>query len=260
MPKKCIRCGYENDDSAVRCVCGTDLPAEAANAPAVTPTAAAASQEHSPSKERSLLVRKLLFVAWTIGFVPIFAALRSHGHLSPLYRSLLGTSVFCAPAVAALWVLGREQQRTLRTWRVVFLLWMVFLTPVLLTIVDGIAEEGWPRGRFNRLIANVLVMILTMTVPAFLTSLCALLRAYRLASVLASLAGLSAVADGILLLRASWHFSMRAQRLTSVLDIIGFGSKLESYVAIPVGIALVIGGIMTWRAARAARLAAQAAP
>ncbi len=216
------------------------------------------AQMPSPTKERNLGLRKIAFVVWAIGFLPLFAALRSLLHVPPLYRSLIGAGLFCASAVAALWLLGREKHPTLRAWRIFFVLRMMLLTPLLLAIADGIAEEGWPRGRFNRVIAKVLLMIITMAVPTFLTGLCALIRTYRLAGVLALVAGLLSLVDGVLLLRASWRFSIFSLRLSTVLDIVGFGSKLESYLALPIGIALIVGGIMTLRAAGSRALASRA--
>ena len=133
MAKKCIKCGRENDDSSLRCVCEGGVPAEAAIAPAATRTTEPIAQLPSPPDERNLVLRKIGFVVWAIAFVPLFAALRSYLHVPPFYRSLIGTGVFCAPAVAALWFLGGEKHPTLRVWRVGFVLWMIFLVPVLLT-------------------------------------------------------------------------------------------------------------------------------
>jgi hypothetical protein len=76
----------------------------------------------------------------------------------------------------------------------------------------------------------------------------------------ALVAGLSSLVNGVLLLRASWRFSITSQNLSTVLDIIGFGSKLESYLAIPLGIALIVGGIVTFRSARALPVALSAMP
>jgi hypothetical protein len=204
-----------------------------------------------PTRERSLVLRRSVFAVWAIGFLPLFAALRSHLHVPPLYRILIGTGVFCAPAVAALWLLGRDKQRTLRAWRTFLAVRVMLLIPLILTVVDGIADEGWPRGRFNRGIAKVLLMVITMAVPTFLAGVSALIRTYRVAGVLALVAGLSSIVDGVLLLRASWRFSMATQRLSSILDILGFTSKVESYLAIPMGIALVVGGVVIFRAAGA---------
>ncbi|MBN1610959.1 MAG: hypothetical protein JW940_30290 [Polyangiaceae bacterium] len=201
--------------------------------------------------ERPLGLRKIAFLVWAIGFVPLFAAFRSQLQGPPLHRSLIGSGLLCATAVAALWLLGREKHPTLRAWRVVFVLWAMLLTPLLLTIVDGIAEQGWPRGRYNQTTANVLLMVITMTVPAFVTGLCALIRTYRLAGVMALVAGLACLVDGVLLLQATARVRPSVVPLTSVLNILAVGSKVESYLAIPAGIALIVGGIMTLRAARA---------
>ena len=103
-------------------------------------------------------------------------------------------------------------------------------------------------------------MTITMTVPVVLTSVFALIRTYRLAGIVALIAGLSSLVDGFLLLRASWRFSIRSQNLSTVLGIIGFGSKLESYLAIPLGIALIVGGIVTLRSARALPVASSSIP
>jgi hypothetical protein len=207
----------------------------------------------APKTGRPLVWRKIALVVWALGFIPLFAALRSHLHVAPLHRSLIGTGVFFVPAVAAFWFLGRESHPTLRAWRIFFVARLMLLAPLMFTIVDGLAEQGWPTGRYNRPIAHVLLVGITMIVPTFLTALCALLRSYRLAAGLALVAGLASIVDGALLLRASWRFSLSSQSLTSILNILGFGSKLESFLAIPMGMALVVGGIMTWRAARAAR-------
>jgi hypothetical protein len=218
------------------------------------------SQEPLPTNERNLRLRKIVFVVWALGFAPLFAALRSFLHVAPIYRSLIGAGLFWASAAAAMWFLGRERQPRLRAWRVFFVMRAMILLPLILTVVDGIAENGWPSGRFNRGIAKVLLMIITMTVPVFLTSVFALIRTYRLAGMFALVAGLSSLVNGVLLLRASWRFSITSQNLSTVLDIIGFGSKLESYLAIPLGIALIVGGIVTFRSARALPVALSAMP
>ena len=220
---------------------------------AIAPTAATepALQAPSPIGERSLRLRKILFVLWALAFVPLFAALRSHLNTSPGLRSLIGTAVFSAPAVAALWFLGREKQRTLRVWRIVFVVWALLLLPLLLSVADGLAAEGWPRGRFNKAIARLLISILILTVPAFLTSLCALVRTYRLASALALVTGLAYLVNGVLLIRATAPAKGLRLRFESVLDLILFGAQMGSYLSIPIGVALIVGGIMTFRAARA---------
>jgi hypothetical protein len=211
----------------------------------------AASLAPAPAKEAGLVWRKLGLVVWAIGFVPLFAALRGHLHLAPVYRCLIGTGILGATAVAAFWFLGRETRARLRAWRIFFVVRLMLLGPMMFTIVDGLAEQGWPTGKFNRPVVHVLLVAITMIVPTFLSALCALIRTYRLAGVLALVAGLASIVDGVLLLRASWRFSMRSQSLTSILNILGFTSKLESFLAIPMGIALVVGGIVVWRAASA---------
>jgi hypothetical protein len=177
--------------------------------------------------------------------------------VSPVWRGLIGTAVFAIPAVAALWFLGREKQRTLRIWRIVFVSWVLLLLPLILTVAEGLAAEGWPRGKFNKTIAHLLILIIILTVPAFLTGLCALVRTYRLAGALALVTGLAYVVNGILLLRATAPGRPHGLRLRfeSVLDLILFGSQIASYLSIPMGIALTVGGIMTLRAAGRPRYA-----
>jgi hypothetical protein len=204
-----------------------------------------------------LVLRKIAFMVCAIAFVPLFAALRSYLHPHPLYRNLIGTGVSWVAVVAAWRFLGRDPHPTLRAWRIFFVARAMLLVPMLLAIVDGLAGEGWPSGRQNRGIANALLLIITMSVPALLTGLCALIRTYRLAGGLALVAGLASLVDGVLILRLSWGFSLWAQRPTTVLGIIGFGSKVESYLAIPFGIALIVGGILTLRAARSSAGALQ---
>jgi ACR3 family arsenite efflux pump ArsB len=153
--------------------------------------------------------------------------------------------------VAALWFLGRERQRTLSVWRIVFVVWALLLLPLLISVADGLATEGWPRGRFNKAIARLLILILITTIPAFLTSLCALTRTYRLASALALVTGLAYLVNGVLLIRATAPAKGLRLRFESVLDLILFGAQMASYLSIPVGVALTVGGIMTFRAARA---------
>jgi hypothetical protein len=217
-------------------------------------------QAPSPTHGRSLGLLKLLVVAWTLGFVPLFVAFRSHLEVALPYRSLVGTALFCAPGLVAFWLLGRERHPTLRAWRIFFVHWPVLLTPLLLTLVDGIAEQGWPSGRYNRTTAKVLVLVLTFTVPQLLTGLSALVRTYRLAGVLALVSGLCSLGVGVPLLQATAEVRPWVIRLTSVLNILAFGSKLESYLAIPIGIVFVVGGILTLRAARTRVPAPRAAP
>lgn len=206
----------------------------------------------NPSDERRLVLRRTLFAIWAMAFVPLFAVLHSHLPGPPLPRSLIAAGVFCATAAAALWFLGWEKHPRLRAWRLIFVLWAILLLPLLLTVSAGIAEEGWPRGRFNRTTARVLLMVVTLSIPAFLTGVCALIRTYRLAGVLALAAGLVSLVDGVLLLKTTARVRLSTLELSSVLDILAGGAKLEGYLAMPAGIALIVGGIMTFRAARAA--------
>jgi hypothetical protein len=222
---------------------------------AIAPPPAAATepglQAPLPSGGRSLRLRKIVFVLCALAFVPVFAALRTVLTASPVWRSLIGSAVYSAPAVAALWFLGREKNRTLYVWRIVFVVWSLLLLPLLLSVADGLAAEGWPRGRFNKAIARMLISILILTVPAFLTSLCALVRTYRLASTLALVTGLAYLVNGVLLIRETAPAKGLRLRFESVLDLILFGAQMGSYLSIPMGVALTVGGIMTFRAARA---------
>jgi len=226
------------------------------------PTTATEPAPQAPSlvDEPNLRLRKIVFVLWAIAFVPLFAALRSVLSVSPIWRSLIGTAVFSVPAAAALWFLGREKHRTLRVWRIVFVVWALLLLPLLLTLAEGLAAEGWPRGKFNKSIAHLLILILILTVPAFLTSLCALVRTYRLASALALVTGLAYLVNGVLLIRATAPAQGLRLRFQNVLDLILFGSQMGSYLSIPIGIVLIVGGTMTFRAAGAARATASSHP
>jgi hypothetical protein len=249
MAKKCVQCGRDNEDSAPRCVCGSDLPAAVAIAPTSTTTTEPAPPAPSAAGERDLRLRKLLFVVWAMAYVPLFPALRSLLKVLPVYRNLIGAGVFAASAVAAWWFLGREKRLVLRIWRIVFVVWALLLLPLLLTVAEGLAAEGWPRGRFNRQIAHLLVLVLILTVPAFLTGLCALLRTYRLASALALATGLAYLVNGYLLIRATAPAKGLRLRFQDVLDVVLFGAQMGTYLSIPIGMALVVGGIMTFRAA-----------
>jgi hypothetical protein len=223
------------------------------NPTAAAPTKATerALQAPSPTDERSLRVRKIVFMLWAVAFVPLFAECRSLLNVPLLQRSLIGTGVFCAPAVAALWFLGREKQLTLRVWRTVFVVWAMLLLPLLLAVAEGFVEEGWPRGKFNKPIEHILILILILTIPAFLTGLCALIRTYRLASALALVTGLLYLVNGVLLIRATAPAKGLRLRFDYVLDLVLLGAQLGSYLSIPIGIGLIVGGIMTFRAARA---------
>ncbi len=205
-----------------------------------------------------MVLRKVVFVVWAIAFVPLFALLRSRLPVSPLYRTLIGSGVFWASAVAALWLLGRETQRVLRAWRTVFLLRMLIVVPLIVTIAIGLAEEGWPSGRMNRPIARLLVLLIIITVPPFLTGLGALTRSYRLTGLLALLAGLSSIVAGILLIQGGQRMREAPLRFTDLLGLVVAGARLETFVAIPLGVVLAVGGLLLLRRALARRKLRQA--
>jgi hypothetical protein len=236
MPKRCIRCGQDNDDQAQRCVCGSELPE--------TPTAAATGAP-------SLLWPRIGFAIWTLGFVPLYGVLCLAFKFHPVHRSLIGTGVYLVSAVLALLVLGRDPRRTLLAWRIAFAAWAVLLLPLLLAIAQGLAEEGWPRGRFNRQVAHLLILLLVFAVPAFLTGLFALVRTYRVAGVLAYLTGLAYLWNGDLLLRATSPAKGWVLRFEDVLDMVLFGSQAATHLSRPVGILLMAGGVLMLRAVRA---------
>ncbi len=216
---------------------------DSAIAPVPATTTDPGLQAPLPLGEPSLRLRKSLFVLWALAFVPLFAALRTVLVASPAWRSLIGTAVFSAPAVAGLWFLGRERQRTLHVWRIVLVVWALLLLPLLLSVADGLAAEGWPRGRFNKAIARMVISILILTVPAFLAGLCALIRTYRLTSVLSLVTGLAYLVNGVLLIRETAPAKGLRLRFQSVLDLILLGAQMGSYLS--------VGGIMIFRAARA---------
>ena len=253
MAQKCIQCGRDNEDSALRCVCGSELPSEAATLPAPTTTAEPAPQAPAVSVERSYRLRKILLLVWAIGFVPLYALLCSWLPMRPIFRALIGTGVFCGPVVPAFWFLGREQRRTLRIWRIFFVAWGVLLLPLLLTAAEGLAAEGWPRGRFNRQIAEILTVVLVFAVSGFVASLPALVRTYRLASAVAVATGLAYLVNTVFLLRATAPAKGLRLQWEDVLDVVLLGAQFGSYLSIPIGIALIVGGIMTFRAARRLR-------
>jgi hypothetical protein len=258
MANKCIHCGCDNDVSATCCgVCGRELPKAVAEAQPAATSAQPDSQASAPIRRR--VVGKIGFALWAVAFVPLFTAIRSFLPMSAFHRSLIGAAVLGASGVVASVLFAGDKHRTLRGWRLVYLLWALLLTPLVLTIADGLAEHGWPSGRFNRPIASLLRWVLVVTVPVFLTGVCASIKAYRLTGVLAVVAGLLSIVGGIFLFGATAPFRHRSVPLVDVLDVVMFGSKVETYVSIPVGIVLVVGGIMTFRAARASALAARAA-
>jgi hypothetical protein len=235
MPRKCIRCGQDNDDRALRCVCGSELPAITTAVPA-------------PASASSLLWARIGFAIWTIGFVPLYGWLCLVFKYHAVHRSLIGTAVYLVSAVLALLVLGRDPRRTLLAWRIGFVAWALLLLPLLLNVAQGLAQEGWPRGRFNRQVAHLLILVLIFSVPAFLTSLCALVRTYRVAGVLAYVTGLAYLWNGELLLRATAPAKGWVLRFEDVLDVVLFGSQVATHVSKPVGIVLIIGGLLTLRA------------
>jgi hypothetical protein len=90
-------------------------------------------------------------------------------------------------------------------------------------------------------------------VSAFITGLCALIRTYRVAGVLAFVSGVTSIVVGAFLIRATAPFRHRSIVLGDVLNNVMFAAKVETYISIPIGIVLVVGGIMTLRAALARR-------
>jgi hypothetical protein len=127
-------------------------------------------------------------------------------------------------------------------------------------MADGIAEQGWPSGRYNQSIARMLTYLLVLTIPALLTSLCALIRSYRLAGALALATGLAYQVNAVQLFRVTAPAKGLRLQFQDVLDIVLLSSQLASYASIPVGVALIVGGIMTFWAARARRRTPRLAP
>jgi hypothetical protein len=259
--KKCMHCGQDNEPTALRCVCGQDLPPDTAPAPdaatETAPGAPTAEPPSSPTGEPRLLLRKLLFVLGAVMLVFLYGMLRHRLHVNPLNGSLVGTGLFGASAVGALWFLGREKRPALRAWRILFAARAIFLTPLILNIADGLAEHGWPSGRGNRPIAHIVLLVILLAVSAFITGLCALIRTYRVAGVLAVVAGLASGVVGALLIPATASFRHRSIVLGDVLNNVMFAAKVETYISIPLGIVFIAGGIMTLRAALAQRRIAQ---
>jgi hypothetical protein len=204
-----------------------------------------------PSVGRSLLLRRLAFVVGILGFAALFVALRPHLPLKPLPRSLVGASVLAVGGVAAFFLFGKEPQRRLHVCRIFFSAWALLLAPLLFTIAFGLAEEGWPRGRFNKPVARLLIWLFITTIPAFLTGLAALIRTYSLTAGLALLSGLASLGCSYFLFVETAPIKLSVMLpLTSALNILGFFSKLVAFAAIPVGIASAIAGFMTLRATR----------
>jgi hypothetical protein len=183
----------------------------------------------------------------------LFGMLRHRLNFDALNSSLVGTGVLGASAVAALWFLGREKHAGLRAWRIFFAVRAIYLAPLILNIADGLAEHGWPSGRFNRPIAHILLLLILLAAPTFLTGLCALARTYRVAGVLALVSGVTSIVVGRFLIRATTSFRHRPIVLGDVLNNVMFGAKVETYISIPIGIVLIVGGIMTLRSVLARR-------
>jgi hypothetical protein len=241
MAKKCIQCGLDNDDSSIQCVCGRDLLESAPATEAAVPAA--------PKADPTYLWRRMVFAIWALGFGGLFALLRGHLGAAPLQRCLIGAAVFWVTAVAALFLLGRDQRRSLNVWRIVFTVFSLLPMPLLLTIVDGIAEQGWPSGRMNRIAAEMLTLVLTVALPVFITGVCALVRLRLVTGILAAAAGANSIITGVLLFRATAPVKNLARPLTDILDIVVVGARLLSFLAVPMGIALIAGGILTFWAA-----------
>jgi hypothetical protein len=246
--KKCSHCGQENDDAVPHCVCGHELVAET---PAVASTGAEASPPAAePVKEPRLVLRKVLFVVGTLALVAAYGLVRHRLKTEPLYSSLIVTGVWCATAVAGLWFLGREKRPMLRAWRIAFLVIATCMLPVILNIVDGLAEFGWPQGRFNRPIATILTFFIPLVASAFLTGLLVQIRTYRVVGMVAMLTGAASIVLGVKLIPATKSLMPLSITLGDVLNNVMFGAKLERYAAIPMGVVFIVGGLLTLLAAR----------
>jgi hypothetical protein len=214
------------------------------------PTEPAEKAEPKAVQHRYAL-RRLLLALWLLGLVPLFAALHTHVPGNPFHRCMIGTALLALPTVAAFWLLGRDANRTVRVWRIVFVVWMLLLAPFLINIADGLAEEGWPTGRFNRSIARVLSMFLTVSIPSYVAGVFAALKLPRLTGLLAIVAGIVALSSSATLFDATAPIPGLRFHLVSILDVVALGAKSVTYLAIPMGVALVVGGAMTLRSARA---------
>jgi len=249
MARKCDQCGFDNDDSSPRCRCGHDLAAAGSDVVAEAASPAATAPAPASPQGRQIASR-IVFACWWLGFLPLVYPLQSHLPDSNLLRTVIGIGIFYAPILLALWILRRDPGRAERVWRLVFVVWALLCFSLLFTIVDGVAQEGWPQGRFNRTIAEMLKILLGLLIPVFLTGFAALMRAYLAASLLALLAGLNQLILGIYLIRAAVPIKNVLRPLISRLDIIATGAKLLSYLTIPVGILLIVGAILLFRARR----------
>ena len=72
-----------------------------------------------------------------------------------------------------------------------------------------------------------------------------------MAGALAVGTGLTYLVTAVLLIRATSPIKIWPIHLGDILGIVAFGAKLTSTLSIPVGVAFVVGGILTLRAARA---------
>lgn len=245
MANQCVQCGFENDDSSLQCRCGHDLQALVS-----TSTSEAASRPAAaPVRGRRVIVRVVL-ACWWLGFLPLLFLLHKYLPEPPLRRTLIGMAVFYVPVLVSLWLLRREPALATRVWRLVLVAWALLLFPLLFAIVDGVAQEGWPRGRFNRTIAHMLSLLLGVMIPVFLAGLGALVQAHRAASTVALAAGVNHIVLGIYVLKAAAPIHNLMRPLRTRIDLIAVGAKLLSYLTIPVGVVLIVGAVLLFRSRR----------
>jgi hypothetical protein len=219
----------------------------------ITESETTAATSTPPGAGRALLLRRVVFVLVLLGLATLFVVLRSHLPSDARARTGIGTGLLAAVGAAAFFLFGKETRRKLQGWRLFFAGWGLLLVPLLITIALGLAQEGWPTGKFNKPVARLLTWVFIATIPTFLTALAALIRTYRLTAVLAMLSGLAWLACSRSLFIETTPIKLRAMLpLDSILHIIGFLAKLAAFASIPVGIALFVGGFSTWRAARRA--------
>jgi len=244
---KCSQCGHENEDSTLRCVCGNELQQAAATS--LSPSSSTATTVSKAG--RGLLWRKILFVVWALSFIPFFPYVHLRWNGPPIQRSALAAALFFASTLAAEWALGREKRRALVAWRFVFVSWATLFLPVLLIATEGIASEGWPQGKHNKVVAELLTLDFVLTLPAFLLSILAVIRSYRAVSAVALATGLAYLVNGVLLVRATEASKGFWFDLGSVLNIVLTGAKMGSYASIPAGLVFIAGAILIFRATRA---------
>jgi hypothetical protein len=249
--KECTHCGNQNEDTSLLCACGQDLTRGAAPDPAAHAGSEAGPHAAESRKEPRLVLRKLLFVIGSLALVALYALFRHRLKTSPLYSSLVVTGVWCATAVAGLRFLGREERALLRAWRIGLLVTATYFLPLILNIADGLVEFGWPSGRFNRPIAKILTLLIPLSASAFLTGLVMHIRAYRVAGALAFLSGIASIVLGAYLIPATQSLRRLSITLGEVLNNVMFQAKYETYAAIPMGLALLIGGVLIFWKTRA---------